>query len=217
MVCLYREKGSIELTYIKDSFAACRYSPPMIATHSENAMRTIDSSFADTLAGRCGGHFKSCLHCQSCAGGCPVSMAMLYRPNGVIRLVQLGFQDEVLQSPDIWLCMGCNTCTVACPMAIDIPALMDGLREIAIAQGIAIAEDGILNFHQEVLNSIHRHGRTHKLEIMMRYKLRRRDFLSDMDLGLKMLAKRKLDLLPSRLSEPARFRRQFPEFTDNRK
>ena len=74
----------------------------------------------------------------------------------------------------------------------------DALREIAIEQGAAIAEPDILNFHKEVLHSIERYGRTHKLEIMLRYKMRRRDWFSDMAIGLKMFAKRKLELLPSR-------------------
>ena len=35
-------------------------------------------------------------------------------------------------------------------------------------------------------------------EIMLRYKLRRRDWFTDTAVGLKMFAKRKLELLPSR-------------------
>ncbi|MDP3283890.1 MAG: hypothetical protein Q8M56_05640, partial [Desulfobacterales bacterium] len=58
---------------------------------------------------------------------------------------------------------------------------------------------GILNFHQEVLSSIERYGRTHKLEIMMRHKLRQRVLFSDIDIGLKLLARRKLDLRPSKI------------------
>jgi len=62
-----------------------------------------------------------------------------------------------------------------------------------------VAEPDILKFHREVLNTIHRYGRTHKLEIMLRYKLHKRDWFSDMGVGMKMLTKRKLELLPSRV------------------
>jgi heterodisulfide reductase subunit C len=137
---------------------------------------------------------------------------MTYRPNGVIRLVQYGFAQEVLESPDIWLCVGCNTCSIACPMAIDIPVLMDTLRELAVENQAQINETGILNFHKEVLDSIERYGRTHKLEIMLRYKVRQRDLFSDMDLGLKMMAKRKLDLLPSRVADTKSVSNLFKEF-----
>ncbi|MDA8138112.1 MAG: 4Fe-4S dicluster domain-containing protein [Desulfobacteraceae bacterium] len=174
-------------------------------------MLEIDTSFCDTVVQRSGEEFRRCLQCMSCAGGCPFSHAMTYRPNGVIRLIQYGFVREVLESPDIWLCVGCNTCSIACPMAIDIPGMMDALREIAIENKVKINESAILSFHQEVLNSIQRYGRTHKLEIMMRYKLRRRDFFTDMDVGLKMMAKRKLDLMPSKIADPKVVAKLFSE------
>lgn len=150
---------------------------------------------------RSGTDINCCLHCQSCGGGCPVSDAMTYRPNGIIRLFQLGLVREALESSDIWFCIGCNTCSMVCPQAIDIASMMDAVREIALQSGFRIAEPDILNFHREVIKSIERHGRTHKLEIMMRYKIRSRDFFSDVDLGLKMLAKRKLDLRPSKVND----------------
>jgi heterodisulfide reductase subunit C len=116
---------------------------------------------------------------------------------------------EALESSDTWLCMGCNACSTACPMAIDIAAVMSALREMAIEEGVRIAEPCIFHFHQEVLNSIRRYGRTHKLEIMMRYKLRQRDLFSDMDMGLRMLAKRKLDLRPSKIINKTQIRKLF--------
>jgi heterodisulfide reductase subunit C len=126
---------------------------------------------------------------------------MTYRPNGIIRLLQLGFVREALESSDIWFCIGCNTCSAVCPQAIDIASMMDVLREMAIQSDLNVAEPDILNFHREVFNSIEKYGRTHKLEIMMRYKIRIRDIFSDVDLGLKMLAKRKLDLRPSKVND----------------
>ncbi|RJQ84271.1 MAG: heterodisulfide reductase [Desulfobacteraceae bacterium] len=175
-------------------------------------MTSMEHDFCQTVSRRCGEEFQRCLQCLSCAGGCPFVEAMTYRPNGIIRLVQYGFRQEVLESPDIWLCVGCHTCSIACPMAIDMPLLMDALREMAIESGARINETAILNFHREVLGSIQRYGRTHKLEIMLRYKLRQRDLFSDMDLGLKMMAKRKLDLLPSKITDPKVVGKLFSEF-----
>jgi len=154
-----------------------------------------------TILAQSGTDFRRCFHCQSCGGGCPVSDAMTYRPNGIIRLIQLGLVRDALHSSDIWLCIGCNTCSMACPQAIDIAALMDVMRHMALEEGVTIAEPDILAFHKEVVNSIHKYGRTHKLEIMLRYKLRQLDMFSDFDVGLKMLAKRKLDLRPSKIAD----------------
>jgi hypothetical protein len=44
---------------------------------------------------------------------------------------------------------------------------------------------------------------------MMRYKVRMRQWLQDMDLGFKMLARRKLDLTPSKIDKPEEVRQLF--------
>jgi len=157
-----------------------------------------DTNFTSKVIQRSGVNINLCWHCQSCAGGCPFVGAMDYPPNRVIRLVQLGLSKEALASSGIWICVGCNTCSIQCPNAIDIPAVNDALREMAIEEGAVVAEPDILNFHKEVLHSIERYGRTHKFEIMLRYKLRRHDWFSDASVGLKMFVKRKLELWPSR-------------------
>jgi hypothetical protein len=64
---------------------------------------------------------------------------------------------------------------------------------LALGECAKITGPDILEFHKEVINSVERFGRTHKLEIMLRYKLRMHQWFQDMDIGLKMLAKRKLD------------------------
>ena len=156
---------------------------------------------ADEIKALSGINFNACMHCKTCANSCPFLEGMDYAPNAVIRLIQLGQEKAALQCSTIWICVGCNTCCSYCPMAIDIPAVMDGLRHKAIEKGVKIAEPDVLNFHNEVLNTVKKYGRTHKLEIMMRYKLKKMDLLSDMGLGLKMLKKRKLDLTPSKVKD----------------
>jgi len=99
-----------------------------------------DSSLCAEVKRRSGVNINRCWHCQSCAAGCPFVSAMDYPPNRIIRLVQLGLKKEALESSGIWICVGCNTCSIQCPNAIDIPAVNDTLREIAIEEGVTIAE-----------------------------------------------------------------------------
>ncbi len=146
-----------------------------------------------------GEDFHRCLHCRCCGSGCPFIEAMDRPPNNVIRLLQFGLLQEALSCSTIWVCVACNTCAMECPMAIDIAALMDRLRHLALKKQISPAEPDVLKFHRTVLDSIARYGRAHKLDIMMRYKLTTRHWLQDWQVGLRMLAKRKLDLLPSRV------------------
>jgi heterodisulfide reductase subunit C len=170
--------------------------------------------FADEVKERSGVNFNLCWHCQSCAAGCPFVHAMDYPPNRVIRLIQLGLKKQALESSGIWICVGCNTCSIQCPNAIDIPAVNDTLRQMAIEESSVIAEPNILHFHQSVLQSIERYGRTHKLEVMLRYKLKKQDWFTDIAVGLKMFIKRKLDLRPSKSTDIKDIRRLFARRTE---
>jgi len=172
-------------------------------------LREGDRSFPHEVNEHSGENVDTCLHCRTCAGGCPYVKAMDYPPHGVFRLVQFGLRNEALESSTIWICVNCNTCSIQCPEAIDIPAIMDVLRQMALEGGVKIAQPEIVRFHEEVLASIQRYGRTHKLEIMLRYKLRMRQWFKDMDIGLKMLARRKLDLRPSRIKRLGDMKRLF--------
>ena len=168
-----------------------------------------DTTFNADVQRLSGVNTDLCWHCKSCTNGCPFSHAMDFVPNAVIRLIQLGQRKEALQNAGIWICVGCNTCSVQCPNSIDIPAVNDALRAMAIEEGAVVAEPHIFNFHQAVLQSIHRHGRTHKLEIMLKYKLKKRDWLSDIAVGIKMFANRKLYLLPSKAASNKEIKRLF--------
>ena len=158
-------------------------------------------SLATEVRERSETQLNRCYQCQSCANGCPFVQAMDYTPNQVLRLVQFGLREEVLSCKAIWVCVGCHTCSSQCPMGIDIAAIMETLRLMAVAEGVAIGKPNILDFHEEVLRSLERYGRAHKFGIMLGYKRQTGRWLKDLDVGLKMLAKRKLDLIPSRVRD----------------
>jgi len=126
---------------------------------------------------------------------------MDYPPNAVLRLLQYGMTQEALTCKTIWVCVGCHTCSSQCPMGIDLAAVMDTLRLMAVEEGVAIGSPHILDFHEEVLRSLERYGRAHKLGIMLRHKMSTKSWFKDLDVGLKMLAKRKLDLWPSKVKD----------------
>lgn len=98
------KKGLMETT------APIRITAKSSSTHWDLIQTILAQSRTD---------FRRCFHCQSCGGGCPVSHAMTYRPNGIIRLIQLGLVREAPKSSDIWLCIDCNTCSMVCPQAIE--------------------------------------------------------------------------------------------------
>lgn len=172
-------------------------------------MKTNDPDFAKEIQQKSGTTLTRCFSCMTCSSGCQFQHIMDVKPHAVIRMVQMGYKEDVLAASGPWLCVGCNTCSINCPNVIDIPAVMDAIRQCAIEEKRHIPEPDVLNFHNAVLNSINRYGRTHKLEIMMRYKLIKRDLFTDVDIGIRMLAKRKLDLRPSKVKELPEVKKLF--------
>ncbi len=77
----------------------------------------------------------ACNQCGKCSAGCPVVAAMDILPSQVIRMAQLGME-EVLESNTIWICASCLTCATRCPKGVDVPRLMETLRQVALRQGV---------------------------------------------------------------------------------
>ena len=78
----------------------------------------------------------ACNQCGKCSAGCPVVAVMDLLPSQVIRMAQLGMED-VLECNTIWICASCLTCVTRCPKGVDLPRLMEALRQIALRQGVA--------------------------------------------------------------------------------
>lgn len=122
---------------------------------------------------------------------------MDYHPNQIIRMIQLGLKEQVLNSSAIWLCLGCETCVARCPNEVDILRVMDTLREMAIEEKIEGKESVIPAFHQTFLYLVRLFGKQYELGMLLLLKWRTRDFFSDLSLGIRMLLKGKLAIIPS--------------------
>ena len=92
----------------------------------------IGGDFCQEVESRSGTPVSVCFQCHKCSTGCPIGPEMDLLPSQVMRLVHLGLDDEVLASRAIWLCASCEACTTRCPMEIDIAAVMDALRILAV-------------------------------------------------------------------------------------
>ncbi len=81
----------------------------------------------------------ACNQCGKCSAGCPVVEAMDILPSQVIRMAQLGME-QVLESNTVWICASCLTCVTRCPKGVDLPRLMETLRQLALREGVAKLE-----------------------------------------------------------------------------
>ena len=53
-------------------------------------------------------------------------------PNQIIRLMQLGLEDDIAKANTIWLCASCTTCAVRCPRGVDLSKVMEALRALVL-------------------------------------------------------------------------------------
>jgi heterodisulfide reductase subunit C/quinone-modifying oxidoreductase subunit QmoC len=148
-----------------------------------------------------------CYQCHKCTGGCPMTGAMDLMPHQIVRYIQLGLEKELLKCITIWLCAACRTCISRCPNAIDIAVINDFLKQRSIAKAVEPGVPEVAVFHQTFLNSVMSKGRVHELGMMLVYKLKSRKIFQDIfPLGLKMMCRNKLRLLPERVKDYKRFR-----------
>jgi heterodisulfide reductase subunit C len=135
---------------------------------------------------------------------------MEHTPAQLLRLTQLGQKDTILHSSAIWLCIGCETCGTRCPNEIHAGAVIDALRQIALAEGVPAAERSVFKLHEAFLDSIRWWGRLHELSMLVQHKLTSGDnLLNNLDMGLEMFLKGKIHPLPKRIKGLEEVKRLF--------
>lgn len=95
----------------------------------------VKSDFIKEVEELSGQQVLKCYQCGKCSSGCPMVDAMDLLPNQIIRLLQLGQEEEVLKSKTIWICASCFTCEARCPKGVDLSKLMEALRVVLLRKG----------------------------------------------------------------------------------
>lgn len=153
---------------------------------------------------------RLCYQCKKCSAGCPVAFAMDLLPHEVMKMVQYGQKDKLLESSTIWLCASCETCTTRCPNEIDIARVMDGLRAMSLESEIAPAEPLIPVFHKSFLNGIKWLGKTNESVLMGQFKPQSGiHMFDDLGLGMVMMAKKKIKMIPHFVRDRKAIRKIF--------
>jgi len=173
--------------------------------HNHNQVETL----SDKIEKITSESLAKCYQCGKCSAGCPIRNYMDDSPNQVVRLVQLGFDEEALKSATIWLCAGCLTCSSRCPQNFDIAKFMDAMREIALKEGIEISDKNVAKFHKAFLDQIKMNGRSFELGLTIDYKLRSMDLFQDVDVAPEMFIKGKIGLLPHKIKNGKEVKKIF--------
>jgi heterodisulfide reductase subunit C len=167
------------------------------------------SGFLREVERRSGTDVGACYQCHKCSTGCPIAPDMELLSSQVMRLIHLGDDETVLGSKDIWLCASCEACTTRCPMQIDIAAVMDTLRIMAVERKADLSYSRGEQFNRSFLGSVRRNGRVYELGMMTAYKIRSGDLFTDAEKTGQLMAKGKLSLLPKRSAGVKELREAF--------
>jgi heterodisulfide reductase subunit C len=133
-------------------------------------------------------------------------------PHRLIRSIQLGLKNEILASDTIWVCASCETCTTRCPNSIDIAHVMDSLRQMSASRGVKDSQKQVPVFHSAFLSSIRIFGRVHEATMTVTFALRSggiSGLLRQAGLGINMMRKGKIRVLPARLRAGSQVKGMF--------
>lgn len=181
-----------------------------MSTHINSSKKSLNNE----LLTHTGVNPARCYQCGKCSAGCPLAEDMDFTSSMVMRMIQTeedNLDKELLQSQSIWLCASCEMCISRCPMQIDIPKIMDYLRQQSIAKGLQnkSANKNIVSFHRSFLDMIRFTGRSYEVGMIADYKLRSKKFLQDLTLAPKMFLKGKLPIIPERVKDRKNIKRIF--------
>ena len=162
----------------------------------------IKTEMADRVKEELGQNVYLCYQCLKCTSGCPMSEFFDYQPHQIMRSLQFGDEAVALESQTIWLCAACQTCTTRCPQNLDITAIMEFLTREASERGYKAQIPEADIFTEAFMREIQIWGRAYELGLMVEMKLRTGKILDDLDLGMKMIGKRKFPFIPHYTKAP---------------
>jgi heterodisulfide reductase subunit B len=175
----------------------------------------ITAELARIIEEKTGQNAFLCYQCIRCTSGCPVTDFFDYTPNEVMRLVQIGDHETVLNAKTPWLCAACLTCSTRCPQGLDIARIMETLTQVATERGIKPKVPEVALFNKVFLKDADIFGRVYELGMMGSMYLISsvvardpRKMFADIDLAVEMLRKAKISILPS-------FSRARPDKVEN--
>ena len=181
---------------------------------TEKGEEQCNPSFAKAVMDKSGAHLQRCYQCIACSSGCPSAYQMDYPPHQLLRMIQLGLKDRVLNSNTFWICLSCETCATRCPNGIEIVLVMDTLREMAL-QEKRRSTTNLPLFHKTFLSMVKFGGKTYELVLIMVYLVKSGDILKlkkmfkDIKLGVKMFSRGKMAIIPPRIKGKAEIKRIF--------
>lgn len=165
------------------------------------------SDFLKKAEAESGVNINACYGCKKCSNGCPLTFAMDLHPYQIVRYVQFGLEEKLKNCETLWVCSSCQTCLTRCPNEVDLPRMMDYLKETVVKEKRSVNQKNTVLFHQSFLKEIKARGRIFETGLMTRYIILSGDFINPSmaikhgKLGLAMLKRGRLPLWPKGIKD----------------
>jgi len=160
-----------------------------------------------------------CYQCGKCTAGCPLNEEMDIKPNQILRMLQMelpGYEDKLLGSLTIWLCLACDTCYSRCPQEVKLSQVMDFLRQESVRQHkVNSNAKDILKFHQAFLETIEKNGKLNEVWLTLNYKLKTLNLMQDVQKAPSMFFKGKLNPFPNKVQNVKEIEKIFKKVSEN--
>ncbi len=99
-------------------------------------LRSLDQATLARVAEISGQNIYKCMQCGTCSGVCPMCDSMTITPRQAVLLLQHGHVETVADSETPWLCASCTTCEVRCPRGIELPRVMEAIRQLKLRANV---------------------------------------------------------------------------------
>lgn len=99
-----------------------------------------------------GRELVNCFQCIKCTSGCTALKLLELKPHEIIKLVNLGFVDELPSSDIIWTCVTCLKCVQRCPQKASPYHVIMALRNLAVEKEAKVPE-GYLKAVSQILET----------------------------------------------------------------
>lgn len=111
--------------------------------------KQVRDKIVSKLKGR---ELVNCFQCMRCTSGCTALKLLELKPNEIIKLVNLGFVDELPSSDIIWTCVTCLKCVERCPQKASPYHIIMALRNLAVEKEAKVPE-GYLKAVSQILET----------------------------------------------------------------
>ena len=144
-----------------------------------SAISDADKRACEAIAADAGVNLKDCYQCGKCTAGCPLADSMDLMPREVIRYLQLGAIDVVLDAKTPWICAQCVVCSSRCPQNVDICSVMRAVRLTSKAAGKRPLPEADI-FDDEFIANVRAHGVSNEQYLAAAYNVKSGHLLQDM-------------------------------------